>query len=113
VAESLVAELVADALLDVLDRCGEAVGEQAEQGLEWLKRQAEPPAGVVLHASDGSAYTGLVAVERNQVVLMLAVKHPSLGSRTAPYTPERRIAPQPSYYEHHGLWGPEEDPYRR
>lgn len=58
-----------------------------------------PPEGVRLHVVDGGAYTGLVLVDRNRVVLMLAARSEGGGAVTAPEKKPQNIDPymrQPS-----------------
>ena len=124
-AQSLSEDLIAEALLEAIDRNREAIAEKARAAGQWLREQAEPPEGVELRAPDGSVYTGLVVVERNEAVLMLAVKHPTLAARPAPapvapssYQASSLQPEQPyqsSYQQHHAQLWPEddEDPYRR
>ena len=54
------------------------------EAFEWLREAAVPPEGVRLHVVDGAAYTGLVIVDRNRVVLMLAARSDGGGTVTAP-----------------------------
>lgn len=72
--------------------------------LAWLREVARPPPDVELHSADGSLFTGLVLVDRNRPVLMLAAQQ-----RTAV-----RPSPSPPRY-HGGLQGrlfDEEEEYR-
>jgi hypothetical protein len=119
VAGSVVEDLVAQALLEAVDRNRDLLAEKARTAGRWLREQAEPPDGVELRTRDGGVYTGLVVVERNDVVLMLAVKHPTIVTErrppSEPYQPYRPPRPlEPSYQQHHSRLWPEdeEDPYR-
>jgi len=47
---------------------------------------ATPPEGVELYSSDGSVFTGLVVVDRNKPILMLAARQPP-APRPYPTTP--------------------------
>jgi hypothetical protein len=46
----------------------------AESFLDWLREAARPPPGVELVSADGSLFTGIVIVDRNRPVLMLAAR---------------------------------------
>lgn len=120
-AVSVVEDLIGEALLEALDRNRDLLSEQARAAGRWLREQAEPPDGVELRTRDGNVYTGLVVVERNEVMLMLAIKHPTVMTerrpapspyQPPPYQPER--PPETSYQQHHARLWPEddEDPYR-
>jgi hypothetical protein len=65
-----------DALVNIAHRMAPRVGDAAEH----LREVARPPRGVELHADDDALYTGLIVVEKNRPVLMLAVR---VGERRA------------------------------
>lgn len=48
---------------------------------EWIAETAQPPRGVRLMADDGSEFSGLVLVERNRPVLMLALRAGAASQR--------------------------------
>lgn len=96
----LVADLLGEAMLVALHRHRARLSATVEEIHEWLEDVARPPDGVKLISSDGSSYTGLVIVERNELVMMLAVRHPagplpSAPARTAVVTPPPREQPRP------------------
>ena len=45
--------------------------------VEWLRETSKPPPGVELRSHDGTTYTGVLVVERSELVMMLAVRHPT------------------------------------
>lgn len=67
---------VFEALVAVAHRMSPAVSEAAEQ----LREAARPPRGVELRADDNALYTGVVIVDRNRPVAMLALR---VGERRA------------------------------
>lgn len=69
-----VAELLGDAILDIVAEGRDRAAPHAEAALRWLREAAHPPPGVALHASDGAIYTGIVLVDRGRVVVMLAFR---------------------------------------
>ena len=95
------------------------IGNQLADLVEWLRETARPPDGVELRSRDGTTYTGVVVVERSELVLMIAVAHPPGGSAE----PERRPFPGPPQRSpslvHYGLdpddprWDRDGDPFRR
>jgi hypothetical protein len=110
--------LLGDALLEVARVAYVRVAPRAAMATEWLRRAAEPPPGVELRAEDGSQYTGIVAVDRNKPIAMLAVRQaaaPRAPDRPALVTPP----PSPTYRrplfdpEDDGRWDRDGDPFRR
>lgn len=94
---------VGDALLDVLLRTAERGPHRLRRFAGWVADVARPPRGVTLATEDGSEYTGVVLVERNRPVLMLAAQVGSARSMTrAPIVPAHP-------YERPPRWALEED----
>ena len=79
---------VFDALVAIAHRASPAIGEAADH----LREAARPPRGVELRSDDGSLFTGIVVVDKNRPVLMLAVR---MGERRP--EPDRRplVTPPP------------------
>ncbi len=97
-AEALVEEVLGEGLVQAFRGLRRAVGEASEQTVDWLREVAQPPPGVRLTSPDGSTFTGIVLVERSDVVVMLAARHdPGVSG---PRTPE---APSSSPSPTHGL----------
>lgn len=118
-ALELLTELVADAVDDAAKRHGERWSATKRDLAEWVREAATPPAGVELHTADGSSFTGLVLVERNELVMLLAVRHPpgptsptpTASSRELPrrnHTPAQFAVPDPN----DGRWDRDGDPFR-
>ena len=83
----LVADLLGEAMLVAIHRHRPRLSEAMGEVREWLEDAARPPDGVQLKSSDGSSYTGFVVVERNELVMMLAVRHPAGAVSPAPARP--------------------------
>lgn len=67
---------------------------------EWIADAAQPPRGVRLVADDGSEFSGVVLLERNRPVLMLALR---VGAASHPMPAPRQQAPYATPYER-PLW---------
>jgi hypothetical protein len=115
VAIELVAELIGAPLLEALRRRRPRLAARAESAVEWLRDAAEPPHGVKLVAEDGSVYTGLVIIERNAPVVMLAVRHPAIRVERPPI-----VTPPPAQQRLYGhdrldpddpIWDRDMSPY--
>lgn len=80
-----------DALVDVLLRAVNQRRPRLRVVAEWLVEVARPPRGVRLVADDGAEYSGIVFVEHNEPMLMVArcVK--------APRHPQPRSSPPVPY----------------
>ena len=77
-----------DALVDVLLRAVDQGRPRLRVVAEWIAEVARPPRGVRLVSDDGAEYSGVVLVEHNEPVLMLAlcVSGPRHRTpRSAPY----------------------------
>jgi len=84
--ERLIVDLIGSAIADAIERSqGQSLG-RARAAWEWLRQSAAAPPGTMLVTPDGSTgtYTGLVLVERNRAVLMLAFYQPPKASRQPP-----------------------------
>jgi hypothetical protein len=56
--------------------------------LDWLREAATPPPGVELFSADGAAFTGIVIVDRNRPIVMLAARQaPARRMSASPSTP--------------------------
>ena len=79
-----------DALVDVLLRAVNQQRPRLRVVAEWLVEVARPPRGVRLVADDGAEYSGVVFVEHNEPMLMVALcvkapRHPAPRSAPVPY----------------------------
>ena len=88
---------IGDALVDALLRGIDEGRPRLRAIADWIAEAAQPPRGVRLVADDGSEFSGLVLVERNRPLLMLAVR---VGA-AAPQ--EQWPPPYPTPYER-PLW---------
>jgi hypothetical protein len=107
-ASRLVAELIGEAFVTAIDRSKHRSVERARAAWRWVREVAQAPPGLELLSPDGTRYTGLVIVERSQVLYMLALRHaPSPSSTRHPH--------EPLYPDHEQeLWlGRDRGPYSR
>lgn len=115
---ALVAELIGEALLDAIDQSRSAMAAKAKAALGWLRENAEPPDGVELRSQDGSVFSGIALLERNRVVLMLAVRQPTITverqSTLAPPPHQHPFAVHTSLVDRDSsVWDRDGDPFRR
>ncbi len=78
-ASRLIAELIGEIFVDTVDRRRRESVERARQAWFWFREIAEPPPGTELLVPDGSVFTGVLIVERNQVVFLVALRHRAHG----------------------------------
>jgi len=72
----LIVDLIADALLEAIDRSLQHSTFRAIAALIWLQQVAEAPPGLLLVAPDGvTKYTGVVVIERSRAVFLIALRH--------------------------------------
>lgn len=76
-AARVVAEIIGYALIAVVERGQRSSLGRALAAWRWFHHVAEAPAGLKLVAPDGSAYTGIVFLERSRAVLLFAIHHPA------------------------------------
>lgn len=74
-ASRLIAELIGEIFVDTVDRRRRESVERARQAWFWFREIAEPPPGTELLVPDGSVFTGVLIVERNQAVFLVALRH--------------------------------------
>lgn len=98
---------VGDALVDVLlDPPRRARPDRLSQFFSWLKKVSRPPLGVRLISDDGGSFTGLVIVDENKPIAMLALRVGGSSRTTPEERPyDRRFNPGP-------LWREDDDIYR-
>lgn len=64
-----------EALVDaVLDTSKDAKVRRLEHLMKWVKRVSRPPLGVRLISDDGGRFTGIVIVDENKPLAMLALR---------------------------------------
>jgi len=78
-ASRLIAELIGEIFVDTVDRRRRESVERARQAWFWFREIAEPPPGTELVVPDGSVFTGVLIVERNQAVFLVAFRHRGPG----------------------------------
>ena len=92
--------------------------QRLQRALDWVREHSEPPDGVELRAADGSVYTGVAIIERNDIVILWAVRHPATiierPAPPAPRSPMQRSLGMPSYPDPDSpYWDRDGDPFRR
>ena len=119
--DDFVGDLFGDAVDAVTPRKWEGWAAMKALAVEWLRDAARPPSGVELKTNDGSTYSGVVLVERNELRLMIAVRHPP-GPVSHPRPPQ---SPPPAPPRGAGsplagypdpddpIWDRDGDPFRR
>lgn len=78
-ASRLIAELIGEIFVDTVDRRRRESVERARQAWIWFREIAEPPPGAELLVPDGSVFTGMLIVERNHAVFLVALRHREPG----------------------------------
>jgi hypothetical protein len=101
---------IGDAFVDALLRAVDEGRPRLRRMAEWIADAAQPPRGVRLVADDGSEFSGVVLLERNRPVLMLALR---VAAASHPMPPPRPQVPYATPYER-PLWSPygEDGPIR-
>lgn len=72
---SLIAELLGEAFIKAVERNQSRTVEQLRSAWNWLCDVAEPPAGTRLTVPGGTVHSGVAVIERNRVLLLVAVRH--------------------------------------
>lgn len=88
----LVEEILGEGLVEAFRSVRRAFAEVSDETLVWLRRAARPPADLRLTSPDGATFTGMVLVERSDVVVMLAARH-NPGIPVPPTAPPASPAP--------------------
>ena len=79
-ASRLIAELIGEFFVDAVDRRRRESVERVRQAWFWFREIAEPPVGTELLVPDGSVFSGVLIVERNQAVFLVALRHRGPGN---------------------------------
>jgi hypothetical protein len=88
-------QLVGDALFELVEQLVIESSPRWTKAVEWLREHAVPPQGLRLTSPDGTAYSGLLVVQDNDVVVILAARHPGPVPHHAPIQVPTR---QPNRY---------------
>ena len=115
-ADPSVTDGIGDALLDLVRQAATDAPRHIERAVEWLRENAHPPEGVRLISPDGTLFTGVAIIDRNDVVVLVAARQqgpsvprpaiPMPASSPAYASPNRHMFDDPSD-------GWPNDPYRR
>lgn len=114
-------EIFALAVLDALVAVAQGVAPALGAAAHRVREAARPPRGVELRSDDGSLFTGLVVVDRNVPVLLLAARVGERREAPRPPLVTPAAEPRPPYFggqrplhfdpEDDPRWGP--DPFAR
>ena len=66
--------LVIEILGEALEAASVRIAKRRSRTVEWLREVTRPPPGLMLHAPDGSIYTGLVVFDSNRAVVVIALR---------------------------------------
>jgi hypothetical protein len=109
-----VIELVGEALLELLRQGLPRRMPPAAELLDWLREAATPPPGVELFSADGAAFTGIVIVDRNRPVVMLAARQGAAPrTQTSPSIPPSSARYSHPPYGQRSLFADDDEPYFR
>ena len=101
----MILEILADGIRAALEERSTELASDLRAFSAWLREVLTPPAGAELRVPDGSSYTGIVVVERNVVVAILAFRQAYEPPRGQPLeAPRSPGPPSPS------RWSPEARP---
>lgn len=98
---------IGDALVDVFLRAVDESRPRLRAMAAWLADVAQPPRGVRLVTDDGAEYTGIIVVEGNRPVVMLALRVGAASHREPRQAPAY-AAPYATPYER-PLWSAYDD----
>jgi hypothetical protein len=73
-AERLIQDTLGFVISELFARRMPDIVRKLEPVAEWLGEAAKPPPGVEVRTLDGSEYTGFAVIERNKLVVLLAVR---------------------------------------
>lgn len=89
-AHGVAGDALGDALLELVQQAAADLSPQVRRAITWVREHAEPPSGVKLVSPDGTEYSGVAILDRNDVIVLLAARHP-----TTAITPRRDPIPIP------------------
>ena len=95
-AHGEVTSAIGDALLTTLEWAWPKVRSGADV-LERLVQAAKPEPPMIMRTMDGEIVTGLVVLNRGQVLIFVGVREPSTYSTSAPQPPARPQPQRPMY----------------
>jgi hypothetical protein len=100
----VILETLADGIRASFERRSAELSRQLRLFGTWLRDVSSPPSGVELRVLDGAQYTGIVLVERNVVVAILAFRQGQEPRGSQSFGYPRPSPPSPS------RWSPEPRP---
>ncbi len=66
--------LIVEFLGEALEAASVRISNRRSRTVEWLREVTRPPPGLMLHAPDGSIFTGLVVFDSNRAIVVVALR---------------------------------------
>ena len=66
--------LIVEILGEALEAASVRFANHRSRTVEWLREVTRPPPGLMLHAPDGSIFTGLVVFDSNRAIVVVALR---------------------------------------
>lgn len=66
--------LIVEILGEALEAASVRIANRRSRTVEWLREVTRPPPGLMLHAPDGSIFTGLVIFDSNRAIVVVALR---------------------------------------
>ncbi len=66
--------LIVEFLGEALEAASARIANRRSRTVEWLREVTRPPPGLMLHAPDGSIFTGLVIFDSNRAIVVVALR---------------------------------------
>jgi hypothetical protein len=97
----LIADALADALLDAIERSRWRSFERVQLAFQWLEDVARSPLGLELVSDEDDRYSGIFIIVRNRPLYQLAVRH-ARNARQHSYHSEADRRPE--LFDEHPDW---------
>ena len=97
----LIADALADAFLDAIERIRWRPLERAQLAFRWLEDVARSPPGLELVSDEDDRYSGIFVIVRNRPLYQLAIRH-ARNARQHIYHAETDRRPE--LYDEHPDW---------
>jgi hypothetical protein len=110
VAERSLSAFLGDAIVGLFEWSWPRVAPKLEAVLAIVGDAVRPDPPITIRTLDGAALTGVLIVDRGQVLAFLGSRHPA-PSQVRAHTPDARY--DRYAYDHDELWSRGVDPFRR
>lgn len=90
-----------EGLLALWERARRPLERELGSVADWIREAAKPPPGIEVRTADGTVYTGLALLERNNIIVLFAVGERGPGNAPQPSPAryaEREPDPEPPRY---------------